>query len=313
MFIDAHSHMFQELYTCSKSPPNVQLEGIEIHSREKLPESVREIKSIDIEGFLRGLDNAGIDYVITVAQDMTRSMECWVGSNALAADLQLKGKGRIIGIAGGEPVDKYDRFNFESYRNFEYYIKEKGLKGLFFSPTYEHFCINDRRAYPFYMKAMELDVPMYIHQGLQYNPPPEFTPLEYGRLWMIDQVAIDFPDLRINVEHMAFPWTQELLAIMAHSKNLYTDISDMIRRPTILAWNIVMAKEYKVLDRVMYGSDHVGNDMQEYFEKVEKEIAWCRNELKNIINRAGWPTITEEEINGILMDNAIRFLKLNKR
>ena len=53
MFIDAHSHIFQELYTSGSSPPKVQLKGVEIYSREKLPESVNELETINIEKFLK--------------------------------------------------------------------------------------------------------------------------------------------------------------------------------------------------------------------------------------------------------------------
>lgn len=313
MFIDVHSHIYQELYTCGPLPEYIaKLEGFPIHEVDNLPENVNQLEGINLDKFLKEIDKINIKYIVSLAQDNTRSLNSWVGSNALAADLQLKSKGRIIGMAGANPLDKYDRLNTSSLYSLEFYIKKRKLKGLIFTPPYEHYFINDRRTYPFYAKAVELDIPLYVHQAAQYQPPADFTPLEYGCVWLLDQVAIDFPKLRINVEHMAFPWTQELLAIMAHAPNVYTDIAELIRRPTILAWNIVMAKEYKVIDRVMYGSDHVGNDVSDYINRVKKEIEWCKTELNKIIKRAGWPTLSEDEINGILTENAIKFLKLNK-
>jgi predicted TIM-barrel fold metal-dependent hydrolase len=294
MIIDAHSHMFQDEY----------------HNTEP-PQKISEVEGIDVGRFVEELDKGDIRYVLTLAQDMTKSWEGYLGSNSLAADLQEKSNGRLLGIAGAKPLDKYDRFNWDNYKDFEYSIKERGLKGLLFTPPYEHFFINDRRAYPFYAKAMELNVPFYVHQAAQYVPPADFTPLEYGRAWLLEHIAIDFQELRILAEHMAFPWTQELLAMMSHAPNVYTDFSALIRRPTLLAWNLVMAKEYGVLDRVMYGTDYVGISVDEYMRQITEEVNWVRGELNPTLERAGWPTLTEGEIDGLLCGNAASFLDLS--
>jgi predicted TIM-barrel fold metal-dependent hydrolase len=88
--------------------------------------------------------------------------------------------------------------------------------------------------------------------------------MEYACPWLLDDIIIDFPDLRINVEYMGYPWTKELIAVMAHAPNVYDDISAMFRRPTILAWKLVLAKEYGVINRVIYGTDYVGSDICHY-------------------------------------------------
>lgn len=293
MIIDFHSHMFQDEYH-NTTPP----------------QKISEVKEIDLEKLIEEMDKNDVKYVVTLAQDMTKSWGGYLGSNSLAAELQDRSNGRLIGIAAANPLDKYDRFNFKDYKDFEYSIKERGLKGLLFTPPYEHYFINDRRAYPFFAKAVELNVPLYVHQATQYVPPADFTPLEYGRAWLLDQVAVDFPDLKINAEHMAFPWTQELVGMMAHAPNIYTDISALIRRPTLLAWNLVMAKEYGVMDRVMYGTDYVGVNISEYMEQLLNEVLWLRNDLNPTLKRSGWPTLSEDEIEGIISYNALNFLSL---
>ncbi len=293
MFIDAHTHMFQSEYPSDNLPGNID-----------------QLDEVDLAKFLPELDKIGIKYVITFAQDTTRLWNSWLGSNALAADLQRKSGGRMIGLAAGEPLDRHERFNAESLSNFESSVKENNLKGLVLTPPYGHYFINDRRTYPFYAKAVELGIAVDFHQAAQFILPAHFTPLEYGRPWLLDSIAIDFPDLRITVEHMSFPWTQELLALMGRAPNVYTDISSLFMKPTILAWNLVMAKEYGVIDRVMYGSDYVGNSISEYIAKATKEIEWCRSKLNQIMKGAGWPTLTEKEIKGILLDNAVKFYGL---
>jgi len=93
------------------------------------------------------------------------------------------------------------------------------------------------------------------------------------------------------------------------------DFSELFSRPTTLAWYLMMAKEYGVIDRVVWGSDYdvlwyPERGLAGYFEKVERETYWLRTELSETLTRCGWPTLSQSEIEGILGTNARRFLKL---
>ena len=46
------------------------------------------------------------------------------------------------------------------------------------------------------------------------------------------------------------------LTLMVCNPNIYADLAMMYDRPTILTWNLVMAKEYGVIGRIMYASDY---------------------------------------------------------
>ena len=140
-------------------------------------------------------------------------------------------------------------------------------------------------------------------------------PLKYGRIWLLDDLTIDFPGLRFNVEHMGYPWTEELLALMRHAPNVYTDVTALFQRPTILAWYVMMAKEYGVIERVIWGTDYdvywnEDYDTARYFKRVQKETSWIERDLNTICRRAGWSICTQEEINGILHGNVKRLWKL---
>jgi len=67
---------------------------------------------------------------------------------------------------------------------------------------------------------------------------------------------MDFPDLKVIVEHLNYPWYEELFFMMASSPNVYADIAMTYDRPHILSWNLVKAREFGVLDRIMYASDY---------------------------------------------------------
>jgi len=41
----------------------------------------------------------------------------------------------------------------------------------------------------------------------------------------MDDVAADFPELKIVMAHPAFPWQDEQLAMLVHKPNVYMDLS----------------------------------------------------------------------------------------
>lgn len=124
---------------------------------------------------------------------------------------------------------------------------------------------------------------------------------------------LDFPDLRFNVEHMGYPWTEELLSIMARSPNVYTHIAEYVtpeptwpNRTLLLARNLGMAWEYSVLDQVFYGSDYVGGNIEEYVSLLKYEIGWIKEKLNPNMEKLGFPVLSQHEMEGLLGKNVLK-------
>lgn len=261
------------------------------------------------------MDELGIERLVTFVQETERIYKGWLGSNQNAIDLQTRYPDRIIGILGVEPMDDRNVFNRKRLDAIRSAVTEHGIRGVCITPPYGHFYANDRRAYPFYEMAVELDFAVMFHHGGGVGGGGGEAwegPIKYARPVVLDDLVVDFPELRIHVEHMAYPWSEELFAIMKHGPNVYTDVAELFSRPTILAWYIMMAKEYGVIDRVVWGSDYdvfwqPPARASTYVTKVEKETNWIRNDLNQILDRSGWPELTDGEIAGILGENSRRF------
>lgn len=289
--IDGHSHMYQTRAASSE-----------------LRTSVAQIETFNIDQLLARLDGIGISQFQTMPQEMTRIQGTWLGSNELSADIQRCAPTRVVSFAAAEPLDARDQLNIRRLKEVEEAIVRKGLKGLLLTPPYGHYYSNDKRVYPFYEKAIELHIPVYFHHSHMFGPPQN-CPLKYAQIWHLDDLTIDFPGLKFNVEHMGYPWMEELLCIMARSPNVYTDIAAFIDpysgkgRRLLLARNLAMAREYGVLDRVFYGSDYVGENVDEYISLLEREIAHVRKGLNNDLEKQGLPPLTSQEIEGLLSEN----------
>lgn len=294
--IDAHTHLMQD-----------------VHDGERLPRSVGDIPGLDLGELLAGMDRVGLSHVVTLSQEMTRVRDQWLGSNELAADLQARSGGRLLALASFEPITPDNRFNDRRFGQVREMVQSRAVTGLLITPPYGHFELNDRRAYPFYQLAAEAEVPVFVHlvhhaeDPGRANPAPGGGPAYATRLWRLEQVAADFPQLRFNIEHMADPWMEDLLAIMPHCGNVWTDITKITARPGIAAW-LHLAREQGFLDRVFWGTDYVGTDIDEYLEWVTSGIDWTRNQLDGRMADAGFAPLGEVEIDGLLRGNAGRFL-----
>src|SRR5205823_12987473 len=77
-------------------------------------------------------------------------------------------------------------------------VRDLGFRALRIVPWLWDLPPTDRRYYPLYMKCVELDVPFCTQVGHAGPLKPSFT----GRPVELDQVALDFPELRIVGGHI---------------------------------------------------------------------------------------------------------------
>lgn len=302
MIIDVHTHIgeylkhwspLQAQETISRHPEMLQ-------GREFTPELGKKLFSVDWEVFIKEMDEAGVDKAVVLAMDVSHVSGTRIPDDYVY-EFVSKHPDRLIGFSGGCPVDAQGRFDKKALKEFEKAITEYGFKGLKLLPPEQHFYPHDKAVYPFYEKAEELDCAIMFHQGAA---PHTYTLLKYARPAFLQDVANDFPNLRICVAHMGYPWTEELLALMRAHTNVYADISGMCARPYIMTWDLVMAKEYGVLNRVMWGTDYPT------CRPPKKFVQWVREGLNAVAEKAGWPTFSQEEINGLLGNNARNYLKI---
>ena len=69
------------------------------------------------------------------------------------------------------------------------------------------------------MDQGELDVTFQTQVG--HTGP--LYPSDTGRPLYIDEVALDFPDLRIMCGHIGIPWTEEMLGVAFKHRNVWID------------------------------------------------------------------------------------------
>jgi predicted TIM-barrel fold metal-dependent hydrolase len=132
-----------------------------------------------------------------------------------------------------------------------------GLLGLKFQQTVQAFFPDDARIYPVYEAAEKLGMVCLFHMGTTGiaagAPGGMGLKLKYSKPIHIDDVAADFPGLRIIGAHPGWPWTEELLAIAVHKGNVYIDLSGWA--PKYFPASLVQYARTVLKDKVLFGTD----------------------------------------------------------
>ncbi|MBP2326329.1 putative TIM-barrel fold metal-dependent hydrolase [Kibdelosporangium banguiense] len=175
-------------------------------------------------------------------------------------------------------------------------VENYGVRGFKFHPSIQGFAPNDQMAYPLYEVIEELAVPALFHTGQTGIgagvPGGGGIRLKYSNPMLIDDVAVDFPDMRIILAHPSFPWQDEALAVATHKPYVYIDLSGW--SPKYFPPQLVRYANSLLQDKVLFGSDY----------PVITPDRWLADFAKLEIKPEVRPKI--------LKDNAVRLLGLEK-
>ncbi|WP_244204585.1 amidohydrolase family protein, partial [Streptomyces africanus] len=116
--------------------------------------------------------------------------------------------------------------------------------------------------------------------------------LKYSNPLHVDDVAADFPHLKIILAHPSFPWQDEALAVATHKPGVHIDLSGW--SPKYFPPQLVQYANTLLKDKVLFGSDFPVLTPDRWLADFDKL------------------TIKEEVRPKILKENAARLLGLTK-
>jgi predicted TIM-barrel fold metal-dependent hydrolase len=171
----------------------------------------------------------------------------------------------------------------------EFLVKERGARLCkVYAP--EDGPLNDRGLWPFYEKACELDIALTVHTGMAYVVP---QPSKFSLPILLDDVLLDFPELKIIAYHMGWPQWEELIGLAGKHQNLYLSISGIVgwfaRSPYRGYHMIGEALEWVGPDKIVMGLDLP-------FDDTGRAVDYIRNlEIPEELQQNwGYPAITDE-------------------
>jgi predicted TIM-barrel fold metal-dependent hydrolase len=234
MIIDTHSQLWTK-EALETFPPSM------LSSYEKM---FKGIRTFELEDILADMDQAGVDMAVLVAIDAETTYHYKV-PNELVAQAVARYPRKFIGFAGVDPGKGV--LAVEEVRRS---VEELGLKGLKFVSHLHEMPPNDPRMYPILEEAQRLNIPVLFHTGVHFHTGAR---LKYCRPEFLDDIAIDFPDLKIVAAHFGFPWFHEALSVVQKNANLYFNIAGWA--PRHIPEYVIKLTNGPLSDRALLGSD----------------------------------------------------------
>jgi predicted TIM-barrel fold metal-dependent hydrolase len=103
-------------------------------------------------------------------------------------------------------------------------IEEHGVRGFKFHPTMQRFFANDRLAYPLYEVIAQYGLPAVFHSGHSGIGSGMRggggLRLKYSEPIYLDDVAADFPDMKIVIAHSSWQSQEQARSIALHKPNV---------------------------------------------------------------------------------------------
>jgi predicted TIM-barrel fold metal-dependent hydrolase len=196
---------------------------------------------------------------------------------------------RYSGLAGVDPF-----LGMEQLRDLEYAVKELGFVGAHSYPHWFRLAPDAPQWYPIYAKCCELDIPIMMQVGQNLIYQKEVRLPSVARPILLDQIAIDFPELRLIGIHVGTPWADEMIAMAWKHENVFIGIDAYA--PKHLPKSLVHYMNSYGSHKVLFGTDWPVIDPRRAMKEVDAF------------------SLRPEASQRVLRDNALRvFPPLNER
>jgi predicted TIM-barrel fold metal-dependent hydrolase len=204
----------------------------------------------DDDAILADLDAAGIRRTLVTGFDEATTGGTTFISNDSVAAIADRHPDRFLPFCGVDILRAA-----EGVRELSRWVGERGFRGLSLRPFMIGLPAADPRYYPFYARCVELGVPVSIHASANWTTE---RPSDLGHPRHFDQVACDFPELRLILSHAGYPWVLEACLLAWKHPNVYLELA--AHRPRYFmapgaGWEpLLRYGQTTIQDKILYGT-----------------------------------------------------------
>ncbi len=241
-------------------------------------ESTRRPTADNIAKLIETMDEVGIDHAVVITsykvdQDRPSVEEI---TEALADNPRTT---VVEGLRWRGDV-RSDLFSLEER------IRDGIVKGIKLYPGYDLYPINDPSLETVFRIAAKHDVPVMIHTGDTYSKTAK---VRMAHPLLVDDVAVDYPDVRFVMCHLGNPWFQDAAEVLYKNDNVVADISGLTLGEFDYDFERYVAMRLKDMitymgdpgSQIMYGSDWPLVTMKPYV-KLLNELDFTDEQLENV-------------------------------
>jgi predicted TIM-barrel fold metal-dependent hydrolase len=192
--------------------------GIDENFKRQVRMEPKLWRGISVSDYLRKMDRAGIErsLLIAVRAGDLRVKLSFELPYERVAKVCAKHPDRFSGLAGVDPTR-----GIAQLKDLDYAVDELGFVGAHYYPHWFGLPPDHARTYPVYARCEELGIPIMMQIGHNLVYSKERRLPSVGRPITLDQVAIDFPTLKLLGIHIGVPWTDEAISMAWKHDNVY--------------------------------------------------------------------------------------------
>lgn len=214
-------------------------------------------------------------------------------SNKQTLEYASKKPGKIYGFAAVDPIS--DKVALKAVKSA---ICNSGFSGAVLYCCCDDFHPAHSRAMRFYEAAQELNFPIFFHN----SPTMPSSVLSYAQPYMLDEIAVKFPSLKMIIGNMGLPFFEQTIAVIAKHSNVYADLT-ISPQKIWEVYNIVTnAYEASVMDKLIFGS---GFPQAKPGECIETLLGFNR-----LLANTNLPTVPREQLRTIIERDTIQMLDI---
>jgi len=275
MKIDVHCHIFREGVTAKSIDKQfTQFSGYGFY--ERIKRDLKNIETIQMNSIIKKtlfhIRKAQLDKVVLLPINMKENKKV----------IEWYKEAPDVFIPFFNPPEKSNPN--EDVQNILNKAIQDGIKGLKIMVSFRKKFLNDEILYPSFEIAQKYNLIILMHTG--YPPPgTKINVLTHANPVKIEEIFQSFPNLKIIIAHMGFPWVDTALALAVQYPNIFLDISNLhYMMPNRLKDFILNAKELLGIDKLLFGSDGFIPEMIELTVSTFENIDYLsKKEIKKIM------------------------------
>lgn len=218
----------------------------------------------------------------------------WVDDKTVA-DYVARDPARLIGFLALDPTQD----NWQ--REMQFGHESLGLRGIKLMPMYAGFSPDDPKLDPLWQYAEKHALPVLLHTGTTFIAQ---APLAFTLPRLIEPVALKHPGVKIILAHLGHPYEGECLVTIRKHANVYADVSALHYRPWQLYNSLMLAQEYGVWHKLLFGTDFP-------FTTVNASIDGIRK-LNDMLEGTQLPRLDVAQIEAMIHRDSLTLLGLNR-
>ena len=242
----------------------------------RMPKEMRG--GVTIDQYLEKMDIAGVErsLLIAVRAGDIRVPESFEIPYSRVHEICQEHPDRFSGLAGIDPFR-----GMAGLKELEEAVNNMGFVGAHLYPHWCELPPDHAKYYPYYAKCCELDIPIMMQVGhnLVYSRKRRLPSV--GKPIYLDQVAIDFPELKLIGIHIGIPWTDEMISMCWKHENVFT--AGDAYAPKYWPKSFVHYANSYGKNKVMFGTDWPVIDPVRAVKEIE-DLGF-RKEAKQLIMR----------------------------